>query len=608
MHPTLEHALLVSVGLTLASGATGATGAAHPRPQQSWSTPSGEVDLAQPAAAEADSFAAIERDFERGAQPGLIAGVVRGGELEWSLATGRADLASGAAMTAATMLPLASVSKSFTGFATALLEARGELNLDLPLAHYVPEAEWIGPRVPVRTLVHHTSGVEDAAGILALAGWRLEDLPSRADVVRALCAQQHLRWPAGEREAYGNGGYVLLAEIVARVGGMDFADWMQAQVFAPLGMQRTTFDPARGPQDDRARTYSAVDGGWSEARYGEFQGAGGLYSCLEDLARWGAQLSAPQVGDAALLEAYRRPGHLSNGSELDYAFGLSRSVERGVELYQHAGGAPGISSRAVWIPDQDLFVFAAANFAGERSVPSQLVTRVLDLLLADVREPPVAPDGAGGGGPRMVFIPAHPERPAESFGIEADPELVAAAQGSYRMQDGELFVFRASEAKLSIALDGQPPYFEIFPLGEGRFVFSPMGWQFVFEPDDAGQVQAVTRIVPAGAFGSSGAEELSVGERVEPPRVDAQLAQSCVGLWYSDEVQSVFELEFDGSELFVSHARLAPMPLIPVEAGVFAIESGPLAQVDLVLDAEGEVEALEIEARSWGARARFTRL
>ena len=103
-----------------------------------------------------------------------------------------------------------------------LLAERGKLTLDDDVRKYVPEVPELGATITLRHLIHHTSGLRDQWDLLALAGWRLDDVITTEQILKAVSRQRDLNFQPGEEHVYCNTGYTLLAVVVERVTGQSF--------------------------------------------------------------------------------------------------------------------------------------------------------------------------------------------------------------------------------------------------------------------------------------------------------------------------------------------------------------------------------------------------
>ncbi len=162
---------------------------------------------------------------------------------------------------------MASVSKQFTAFSIALLANEGKLALDDDIRKYLPEVPDFGKTITIKHLIHHTSGLRDQWNLLATAGWRMDDVITKKDILKMVEKQKELNFNPGEESLYCNTGYTLLGEIVSRVSGKSFAEWTKENIFHPLGMKNTLFyDDHEKIVKNRAYSYSSSgDGGFKKS-------------------------------------------------------------------------------------------------------------------------------------------------------------------------------------------------------------------------------------------------------------------------------------------------------------------------------------------------------
>ena len=189
--------------------------------------------------------------------PGLSVAVVRDGEIIKTAAYGLADLELDVPATPKTVFQIQSITKTFTAAAILLLAEEGKLALDDPVAKHLegtPDS-WKG--ITIRHLLNHTSGIKDFIND-ATASLRLE--VTEEEVLRAT-ASRPLNFPPGERWAYSNTNYHLLAMIIRKLSGQWYGDFLRERIFVPLGMTDTRArqslgnhpEPGLGLSLDRAR-------------------------------------------------------------------------------------------------------------------------------------------------------------------------------------------------------------------------------------------------------------------------------------------------------------------------------------------------------------------
>ncbi len=594
--PTCRHAaspLLLSLLLVPAARAQG------------WTTSDGST-LAAPEGAmlgAVDDPGALADALVEAALPpggtGLALVVLRDGEPVYAVARGLADLEHGVPCDADTVFDMASLAKSVTAAAAATLVEEGTLALDARVRELLPELSEAYAPVRVEQLVHHTAGVEDEDGTLALAGWPERSQPSFADAVRLVGGLEHLRFAPGTRHEYTNGGYLLLAAAVERAADEPLPAWAARHLFAPLGM--TSARLVAAPDElvpARAVGYALEDGRPVARTPTAHAGAGGFLCSVTDLARWGEALRLGQgrtgagLGDR-VAERMRTRGRLADGTQLDYAFGLGRSGTGERTCWAHAGTWPGGQSALAFWPEAGLVVAAASNSIEGGNVRA-LVDRVAELWLGPPARP--EPSLAARG---MVFIDEVQERPAASRAVAADPARLAALEGVWEMEDGITLLLAREGERLLVGLSSEPSI-ELFPLPGGTFVLASVGYELALDPDD----RDVLRLRRPAA-GPRPASEVA-GRRWRPAPLDAAAAARIAGVYRSDALGASYAVAWRAGELWLEHPCHGVLRLRPAGTDAYTL-AGALARLTLVRGADGSVAGFELEARSWGARARFTR-
>ena len=117
---------------------------------------------------------------------------------------------------------------------TLKLEKQGKLSLDDDIRKYIPEVPDFGKTITLRHLATHTSGLRDQWNLLSMAGWRLDDVITKEHILKLVSKQKELNFNPGDEFAYCNTGFTLLAEVVARVADMSFAEFTKEAIFEPL--------------------------------------------------------------------------------------------------------------------------------------------------------------------------------------------------------------------------------------------------------------------------------------------------------------------------------------------------------------------------------------
>ncbi|MDP3240071.1 MAG: serine hydrolase domain-containing protein, partial [Reyranella sp.] len=334
--------------------------------------------------AEIDAASAAFAEQER--IPGLALGIVQEGRLVHATTVGLADREAGRHVEVGTAFRIASMTKNMTALAILSLRDRGWLQLDAPLAHYVPQFAAVKPAtldsapVTVRHLLTHTAGfvTDDPWGdrVLGLS-------PAELDTV--ITTGHLFARPPGLAFEYSNLGYALLGRVLTNVSGEPYQAYMRRTFLEPLGMAHTTFDaPAAASRGDYAFGYRLDGETWSRERIepdGEVGAMGGLATTVPDYARyvsfllsaWPAR-DAPESGPARRssvreMVLWHAPPFVPEtapgargGQPSAYGYGLTHSTDAllGMRIH-HAGGLPGYGSHVLMLPERGWGVFAFGN-------------------------------------------------------------------------------------------------------------------------------------------------------------------------------------------------------------------------------------------------------
>ncbi|MEJ2678144.1 MAG: serine hydrolase, partial [Gemmatimonadota bacterium] len=383
------------------------------------------IDTAYAASRQRSTVASVDSIFaayDRSDAPGCAVGVVVDGKLAYAKGYGMADLAHGLAITPASVFRTGSVSKQFTAAVIVLLAQDGVLSLDDRVQKWIPELPDYGPRFTVRRLLHHTSGVRDYLVLMDLAGKRQDDYYTDADVVAMLARQPTTNFEPGAEFLYSNSGYFLLSQIVKRATGRSMIDVAQEKMFGPLGMTHTQFyaDHTR-IVPNRAMGYApaATEEETAEASNPReptsivdrrssipwrismttlpMIGDGGIFTTVEDLAKWNHNFDDPVVGGPSFVQTMLERGVLNDGDTIPYALGLGHGTQRGLRTVGHGGAFVGFRAATLRYPDQHTAVYTLCNRADAN--PVALSGEVGAALLADVMSPP-APERERAARPR----------------------------------------------------------------------------------------------------------------------------------------------------------------------------------------------------------------
>jgi CubicO group peptidase (beta-lactamase class C family) len=273
---------------------------------------------------------------------------------------GMADLEQHVAATPATDYRLASVSKQFTAASILLLAEDGKLTLDDSIRHWLPSLPASTDKVTLRELLSHTGGLIDYEDLMpANTTEQLND----NDVLRMLSATSKSYFPPGTAYRYSNSGYVLLGLVVEKASGLSLPAFMQRRIFKPLHMDHTLMYVRSGPQiNHRAYGYSENRGNWKRTDQdltSATRGDGGIYSSIDDLAKWDAALYDHRLLSDASRKLAFSPHAKVVGEPYEASYGFGWRIT-GDTLW-HSGESIGFRNVIVRWPKQHLTIILLSN-------------------------------------------------------------------------------------------------------------------------------------------------------------------------------------------------------------------------------------------------------
>ncbi len=349
--------------------------------------------------------------------PGAAIAVVRDNEVVLVKGYGLADVERRTSITAQTVFRIGSVTKCFTAIAILQLHEKGQLDIDNPIAEYLPDFPH-GDQVWVRHLLSHTAGVPDFVSY--------EEAKTR-----------QLDFAPGERINYSNTGYQMLGKIIEAASGQSYGEYLQTNIFRPLGMTRSGYGGsaklagrATGYLLSANRVYEAAPPGDATGAFA----AGGIYSTVEDMVRWEQGIADNKLLKRKTLDQAFEPGGLNQGRRTAYGFGWMVREWRGLREVGHGGDITGFNSYFVRYPGQRITIVVLCNTGmqppGPLPTAGDLAHRIAEIYLGD------------RVGPQKPRIPA-----------TVSSELLDAYVGRYELDAPEAVVHNAGKF-VTVTRDG----------------------------------------------------------------------------------------------------------------------------------------------------------
>lgn len=312
------------------------------------------------------SIDSLFADFAQPGMPGAAVVVIRDGGVVALRTYGLADVETLTPVTSATNFRLASLSKAFTAMSVMILAADGRLTFDDHVSKYLPELPRFASGVTLRHLLSHTSGLHDYEDFVPdTQTYQVKDADVLALVVRDTTG---LYFEPGTQWRYSNTGYALLALVVQRVSGERYAAFLKKRIFDPLGMKGTVaFEQDISTVGSRAYGYRVRGDSvqrTDQSNTSAVLGDGGIYSSIDDLVRWDAELSDVTLIPDSLWREATMPFILRDGRAADYGFGWFIDEFDGHLRHRHHGETRGFTNSIYRFPDARLTTIVLTNRTG----------------------------------------------------------------------------------------------------------------------------------------------------------------------------------------------------------------------------------------------------
>ena len=336
--------------------------------------------------------------------PGLAALVRKDGRTVFEKGYGVRDLRTGTKIDRYTNFRLASFTKQFTAMGITLLVHDGKLGYDQTLTRIFPDFPAYGKNITIRDLLNHTGGLPDYEDLMDAAEkvkgplWSSEHQIQDDEVLALLKKESKGQFAPDTSWSYSNSGYVVLGLILAKASGQSYADFLHARIFAPLRMDHTIVY-RKGKNEVTNRAFGHTKEGdtlkeTDQSSTSATQGDGGIYSNLEDLAKWddalrnhtllNAEEMAPALAPAKLANgkptmwpAAPNDDNLHPGKHVSYGFGWFLDPYSGIPRMWHTGSTMGFRTVIERFLDGYLTVIVLANRTDLD--PEKLALQVADL-------------------------------------------------------------------------------------------------------------------------------------------------------------------------------------------------------------------------------------
>jgi len=532
-----------------------------------------EVEILRPKATlPNEQIDEIFAAWDNNNSPGAAVAIVKDGSIIFKKGYGLANLEYDIPIGSNSIFHIASVSKQFTVFSILLLEKQGKLNLDDDIRKFIPEVPDFGKTITLRHLASHTSGLRDQWSLLRMAGWRMDDIITKEHILKLVSKQKELNFEPGDEYLYCNTGFTLLAEVVARVSKMSFAEFTNENIFEPLQMNNTLFyDDHEKIVKNRAYSYYADNLGFKKSvlNYANV-GATSLFTTVEDLSLWSLNFWDTKVGDKSIIDKMNTPATLNNGKTFGGALGQFVGDFKGIKEIQHGGADAGYRSFLTRFPEEKLSVIVFSNSADFNS--GRIAHNVADIYLKDKIKVESKKNEPKDGKPQeTVFV---------------NENILNTYVGEFELQPGFTITVTKNGNQLSAIATGQATL-SIIPLSVTEFKVDGVEAKIEFIPNGGENINLI-KLHQNG--------QVMDAPRLKPFDKAVVNLSDFKGSYFSEELSTTYHFAVVEGKLMAQHARHESFGLNPVKEDVFAGEASFFGEITFLRDTDNKITGFKVSS------------
>ena len=508
------------------------------------------------------SIDSVFKKYDTRTGPGAAVLIVKDHQIIFKKGYGMANLEYDEPVTPTSVFDIASVSKQFTGYAISTLIQQGKISEDDDIHKYLPDVPQYAHKITIHNLIHHTSGIRDWPMTLNLAGWRWDEGFLFEDIMRMVKYQKNLDFEPGSKFSYSNTGYNLLAEIVHKVSGKPFPQWVKENIFTPLHMNSSIVMSDHQKVIKRLATsyYGNGDGAGKINDALIAYGSSSIYTNTEDLAKWVVFFQKGIESKDPVIERMLQTDLLTTQAKNTYAYGLFIDVmDHGLRSISHDGGWAGYRTLIKNYPDEKFSIILLSN-AADFDVDAN-ASGIAKVFLKDKIK----------AGPQKENLQNAPT-------VKVNEKQLEKYTGSYQLGTAWYVTFTVENGNLMVQANGE----DKFPTdAKSDSVFWVQGYGSSFTFRDIKDKAYTTRY------------RNIIAKRIVPISVTINQLNAYVGKYHSEELEIDYKVTLDNGRLSIYQIRLGDVPLDP-DLGINDQFSTRIGSISFTRDAQGKVNGLNV--------------
>ncbi|WP_340065732.1 serine hydrolase domain-containing protein [Ascidiimonas aurantiaca] len=481
--------------------------------------------------------------------------VIKNGDVIFRKTTGLANIEHRVPASGKTVFNIASNSKQFTALLALILEEEGKLSLQDDIRMYLPELKDLPHKITIKQLTNHTHGLPNVDELAQIKGI---NRMTHNEVLNMLFNIRQFNFIPGGAYQYSNTGYVLLSQIIERVGKKPYNEQLQQKIFDKLGMNdsESVGDYTEVIQN-KAYSYVPVGEGYANNPVKlSTMGSSGVYASLDDLIKWCQNFIKTDHPYKRHLKKMQEPTMLTSGKVIEYGMGIQFENYKGIDIVFHGGGTESYRSYILHVPKHKLSFVFLSNTGGIAGY--DIIYSSLEILLHSFMEK---------------------EQP---FLKTAD---LTAYEGTYKLN---------SSLYLSVWAEKDSLYFGTYRTQEKTFLPQKSRHTFSF-------IWPFSKLTfHRDSFDLRFVDFTYTARRVIPPVLknpDIDLSRY-VGTYKNAQHESSFELVLMNGQLIVKHPVFNNVELTMYSGTVFYTQNSAFGEIDFYFDKDGNVKGCKLSRQN----------
>ncbi len=395
-------------------------------------------------------------------EPGGTVIAVKQGSTIFRKGYGMADLELNVPLKPDMTFRIGSLTKQFTAVAVFMLIERGILSFSETITSFFPESPENWKNITIEHLLTHSSGLTSYTTSSEWEKITKEDI--KPEQIVEIIKKDSLLFPPGDHLYYSNSGYFLLGVIIEKITGQRYGDFINKNIFIPLGMNNSYFGSHSEVISGRVKGYKKNDGVFKNADYISMSSpfsAGGLLSSVDDLAVFNEALHSGKLISKKNVEKMTTPYKPKVSGPPIVGYGCEIIPFKELTMIRMQGSINGFESQMLYIPDDQIFVAVLQNNVTTEYSSDYLGKKIAAFLIND----------------------PYPEWQA----VELPASTLLKYIGVYRIDEDNVRNITVEGDKI-YSQRNNGPKIEIFPSSETTFFYKGRFTYITFTLDESGKV------------------------------------------------------------------------------------------------------------------------